>query len=128
MKNKEIVQQLLEQIEVVRQHYDAVQGALYYIRTIKRGTDKSSLYPDELLTALVTEELELWRRVFMFGLTLPDDERDRIKAAAYEWFLSDQMSVAYYLFGGENAGKWFVKDEEEFRAMCKEIFAPKERP
>jgi hypothetical protein len=127
MKNKEMVQNLLEQIEVVRNHYDATQGALYFMRTQRYGMDNNKLYPDELLHTLIATELDLWRSVFMFGMTLSDEDRDRIKAAAYDRFLNDNMSVRHYLPGGESAGMWFVKDEEEFRAMCKELFAPKEK-
>jgi hypothetical protein len=63
----------------------------------------------------------------MFGMTLKDEDRDRIKAAAYERFLSDKMSVKHYLPGGDSAGHWLVADEEEFRAMVKVAFAPKEK-
>lgn len=62
----------------------------------------------------------------MFALALPDKERERIKAAAYERFLTDKSSVGYYLEGGINASSWSCVEEDEFRAMCRELFAPKE--
>lgn len=121
MKNKDLVVQLMEKIDVVRNHYTAVQSAMYFARHNRYGEE---VFSQDVLTALVAIELDLWRQVFMFGMTLNDKEQERIKAAAYQRFLADGISVKDYLPGGANAGSWLVSEEEEFREMCKKLFAP----
>lgn len=123
MKNEKIIAQLLETIELVNQHIQAVMAAKYCIQHHgRRGTQIDENITDELYQM----ELDAWRSVFMFGLTLPDRERERIKAAAYERFLSDKSSVGFYLNGGTHASSWSCADEDQFRSMCRELFAPKE--
>lgn len=60
----------------------------------------------------------------MFGMVVDEKTRERIRAAAYENFLNDHMHIASYF--GATSGGWLCADEEEFRRMCKELFAPKE--
>jgi hypothetical protein len=123
MKNKELVIQLMEKIETTRNHYQAIHSAMYFARN--NGYYSDTVFSADLTRALVDIELGLWRQVFMFGMTLNDKEQERIKAAAYQRFLADGISVKDYLPGGANAGSWLVSDEEEFREMCKKLFVPK---
>jgi F0F1-type ATP synthase beta subunit len=58
----------------------------------------------------------------MFGLVSDEATRDRIKAAAYEGFLSDRIHVASYF---TKSNGWMSADEETFRNMCAVLFAPK---
>lgn len=75
---------------------------------------------------LLDSELHEWRNLFMWALTLGDEARDRIKAAAHERFLRDGMHVAHWLTPeGTTPGKWLSTDEEEFREMARAAFAPK---
>ena len=118
MKNKELVLKLMKEIEITRKHYDAVMRAMGYAcaRSYRQTT-----FSDDLLNALNNQELELWRQVFMFGLTLPAADQDRIKAAAYEEFLSPGISVREYITSGH---QWLVSEEEEFREMARKLFMP----
>jgi hypothetical protein len=60
----------------------------------------------------------------MWGLTLTQEEQDRIKAAAHERFLSKRMSVAHWLNDGVTPGQWVEADEVEFRKMAAKAFSP----
>ena len=117
MKNKEYVLKLLEEIEVTQSHFNAVRSAMNYAST---GSYINRCFNEDLLDALSHIELDLWRRVFMFGMTLKDEDRNRVKAAAYQRFLSS---------GGREPShaSWLKVDEKEFREMTREVFAPKEK-
>lgn len=118
MKNKELVLKLMKEIEIARKHYDAVMRAMGYATD---GIYYNKTFSDDLLNALNHKELELWRQVFMFGLTLPAADQERIKAAAYEEFLAPDMSVREYITSGH---QWLVSEEEEFREMARKLFMP----
>ena len=123
MKNKEYVFKLLEEVEVIRNHYNAVLRAMDYTRT---GVFINKTFNGDLLDALSSMELDIWRRAFMFGLTLKDEDRDRIKAAAYQRFLSGGLKE--YLPGGINSATgWMQADEDEFHEMVRVAFTPKEK-
>ena len=119
MKNKDLVLKLMKEIEIARKHYSAVQRAMGYATD---GIYYNTTFSDDLLNALNHRELELWRQVFMFGLTLPAADQERIKAAAYEEFLSPDRSVREYITSGH---QWLVSEEEEFREMARKLFAPR---
>lgn len=118
MKNKELVLKLMKEIEIVRNHYSAVMRAMGYATD---GIYCNKAFSDDLLNALNHKELELWRKVFMFGLTLPATDQERIKAAAYEEFLAPNRSVREYITSGH---QWLVSEEEEFREMARKLFMP----
>lgn len=67
-------------------------------------------------------ELEHWHSLFMFGLVVPDEIKDRIKAAAYERFLNEKASIMEFAYCGEIPSSWFTKDEEEFRKLLRERY------
>jgi hypothetical protein len=69
---------------------------------------------------LIEQELELWRNLFMWAMTLPQKEIDRIKAAAYERFL-DKFSVSHWL---GDPTSWSQATEDEFREMARKAFKP----
>jgi len=60
-------------------------------------------------------------------LTLDREEQDRIKAAVYDRFLRDGMSVATWMNNGTSPGSWLSCNEDAFREMAKAAFAPKEK-
>lgn len=62
----------------------------------------------------------------MWGLTLDDAERNRIKAAAHHRFLRDGISVGTWLNDGVEPSKWLTSDAEEFRDMARKAFGPKD--
>lgn len=117
-----MVEEALARVEVIQKHQEAVMAASYYVNYRKPHLQ---VVAGNLLDHLNALELDEWRNVFMWALTVTDAERDRIKAAAQERFLSDKMHVAQWFHDGTTPGKWLVADEEEFRAMVKEVFAPK---
>ena len=74
---------------------------------------------------IIRHEVDEWRRLCMFGLTLTDAEQDDIKALAHERFIAG-ASVGHWLSpDGIGPGSYLTKSEEEFRAMAKAAFAPR---
>lgn len=123
LTNKNIVIGCLERIDVLQEHARRVNDAMIYIRAIDIGEDVDV---DDIIRKLTALENDEYRKLAMWGLTLDDAERDRIKAAVHHRFLRDGVSVADWINGGVTPGWWLKSDEEEFRAMAKKAFAPKE--
>jgi len=74
---------------------------------------------------IIRHEVDEWRRLCMFGLTLTPAEQDDIKALAHERFIAN-ASVGHWLSpDGLDPGSILTKSEEEFRAMAREAFAPR---
>lgn len=121
LKNKDIVVQCMERIELIQQHIKHIDNAKYFLSDSRRWEKVDCT---SLRNALIDEELSEWRRLAMWGLTLDDSERDRIKAAVHDRFLRDEMHVADWFSGGVSPGSWLSSDEKEFRAMAKEAFSP----
>lgn len=121
--NMDMVRQIWEQIDLLQYHYNAVQSAMFHIQTM-HGPDCQKTFSSDLLDALNRKELDAWRTLFMFALTLPQKERDRVKAAAYEKFLNKHTSVASYMNNFHGASSWACEEEEEFRANVEKLFAP----
>jgi hypothetical protein len=123
--SKKMVEQALENIRTLQEHQKAVQAALYRAREMGgRGTevDSGSLY-----NTLMTLELTQWRNLFMFGMTLDGDEKERIQAAAVGRFLSDKSYVGNYITNQHgDPTSYYTADEEEFRKMVKESFFKKD--
>lgn len=109
--NKKVVEECMIRIKTAQEHISAVEMAGYFIRDVRRYRNVEYGNIREFLTA--------------WGLTLDDAERDRVKAAVYQRFLRDGMSVGKWLGNGIEPSQWLVSDEEEFRAMAKEAFGPK---
>jgi len=121
LTNKEIVLGQLEKIELYQQHIRNVEDAARDVRD--RG--RTSVEYGNLMALLVDAELAAWRNVAMWGLTLEDAERDRIKAAVHSRFLHDGVSVQSWMNNGTSPSSWLKADEDAFRGMAKTAFAPK---
>jgi hypothetical protein len=117
-----MIEEALVRIEMLQSHISAIEAAASCL--FKRRHHGFQIEYGNLRTTLFEEELDEWRKLFMWGLTLSDEERDRIKAAAYQRFLSNKTHVAYWINDGISPGQWLAADEDEFRAMAKEAFKP----
>lgn len=117
MKINKIVEEIFIRIEKIQLHIESVLAAVNYL-----GRD----VPDrgDIVEKLYARQNKEWQDLFMFGMVVDEKTRERIRAAAYEHFLNDHMHIASYF--GTTSGGWLLADEEEFRRMCKELFAPKE--
>ena len=78
----------------------------------------------DIRSELVRIELDEWRTIAMWGLTLSDEDRDRVKAAMHEEFLGKDRVVSHYLNNGVSPGMWLSADDEEFREMARDAFRP----
>lgn len=83
----------------------------------------SEINEGNLYQTLIRLELDQWRNLFMFGMTLDDEEKERIQAAGVARFLSDGMYVGHYITNrhGDPTSYW-TADEKEFREMVKNTF------
>lgn len=120
------VTEALERIEVLRKHYAACESAEHHMRYRTGYARDIRCDWSGMREALMQAELDEWRGVMMFGLTLDDKKRDRIKAAAHERFLKDGVSVSHWFNNGVTPGQYLSADEDKFREMCRKAFAPKE--
>ena len=120
------VTEALERIEVLRKHMSACESAAYHLRNRDGYYRETPTGWEELRRGLMQAELDEWRGVMMFGLTLDSKKRDRIKAAAHERFLKEGTTVAHWWNDGTPPGQWLVADEDKFREMARKAFAPKE--
>ena len=121
---KNMVEDQLKQIEYLQQQLQAADGAIQALyRLLGHG---ATVDGGNIITHLHRLELDAWRGLAMWGLTLDDAERDRIKAAVHQRFLHDRASVSQWMSGdGTSPSQWLVADEEEFREMAKTAFAPR---
>ena len=121
LKNTDMVLQSMQRIE-------ALQHAVGMLDQIKRMIYDESRHKtvDEgnLRQILIDKELAEWRNVAMWGLTLSEAERDRVKAAVHQRFMRDDMHVASWFNGGALPTSWMQADEEAFREMAKQAFGP----
>jgi hypothetical protein len=116
MELQEIIEECFTKILRYQHHIDSVYAAQHSIENFKDND------PGNLLEHLYAAQNREWRNLFMFGLVSNEPIRDRIKAAAYENFLSDRIHVASYF---TKSSSWMSADEKDFRRMCCELFAPK---
>ena len=117
--NKDIVKECLIRINEIQEYAEQYQGILYFIRLDNReDLDSGNVY-----NKLVERELGEWRNLFMWGMTLNEEERNDIKALAHSRFLENGRHVANWLTkNGITPSTWLTKDEEEFRKMAREYF------
>ena len=76
----------------------------------------------KVLNDLMKWELDEWRNLSMWGLTVDQKTQDAIKKSVHERFLSDKMEVASWFHNGDSPSSWKVSTEAEFRAMAKKAF------
>ena len=121
--SKKMVEQALENIRTLAEHQKAVQAALYRVRDMSPRHASSEINEGNLYQTLIRLELDQWRDLFMFGMTLDDEEKERIQAAGVARFLSDGMYVGHYITNrhGDPTSYW-TADEKEFREMVKNTF------
>ena len=122
LTNKDMVEHCMERIELIQQHVRNVDNAKTFLSLMNIFDD---IYVGDLRHALIKQEVDEWRKLAMWGLTLDDAERDRIKAAVHDRFLRDDVKVADWFSGGVSPSQWLSSDENAFRAMAKAAFAPK---
>lgn len=123
--NKKMVEECMIRIEMISKKIDELDSIVSFLYGRKYRGWNAEL--GNLRSTLIEEELNEWRNLFLWGLTLDNEERDRIKAAAYNRFLSDRMTVSHWFNNGISPSTWLVSDDEEFRKMAKEAFKPKEK-
>lgn len=122
LTKKDIVEQCLQRIELVQHHVQNIDNAARFLGEAKRW---ESVDVGNLRDGLIEQELSEWRKLAMWGLTLEEAERDRIKAAVHDRFMRDGMHVADWFSGGVSPSSWLSSDEAEFREMAKVAFSPK---
>lgn len=127
MKPKDLTIQAMVRIEQCQMHQKALDAVVSYLYDAGRGIHKQ-LNTGELRDQLYSLELQEWRNAFMWSLAVDEDVRERVRAAAHERFLANNMAVEHHFTGKAHPSRWLVADEEEFRAMARAAFAPKEKP
>lgn len=122
--NKQMVEEAMARIEQLQAHISAIEAAG---RCLNERNPHQSFKIDygNLRDILIQNELDEWRNLFMWAITLDDEERDRIKAAGYHRFLRDGMHVAHWINNGVSARSWLQSDDEQFRVMARKVFIPK---
>lgn len=121
--NKQMVEESLVRISHIQEHIKSVDAAVSFLRNRKRHDEFNT---GETRGRLFEAELDEWRNLFMWAITLDGEEKERIKAAAYERFLKDGIHVAHWFNNGVSPGSWLSSDETQFRDMARKAFAPKE--
>lgn len=125
LTNKDVVSDCLAQIDAIQAHIRNVEAALYQARRLGKDRD-GKLSAQPLFDALHAAELDAWRKVAMWGLTLDDADRDRIKAACADRFFQNGASLGSWLSrDGTEPSSYLKADEDEFRSMVARVFAPK---
>jgi len=121
ISDKQMLTESMERIDLLQRHIEAVESATSYLSRLRQTVPVGV---DSLRQALIEEELKEWRNLFLWGLVVDQDTRDRVKAAAHDRFLRDEIDVGHWLNRGNSPGSWLVADEEKFRAMARKKFAP----
>ncbi len=120
---KAVVKNLMVQIEIAQTHIRNLDSILHYLSSVSPG---EKLNIGDVRSRLIARELSLWQDICMWGLTLDNDARDRIKAAAYDRMLKDKAVCSYLSEDGTTPGRWLSSDAAEFREMARKAFAPAE--
>jgi len=124
LTNKDIVLKCLGSIKHLQEVIKSLEEAHSMARKIVGHSGKVD-YGD-VREIIIRHEVDEWRRLCMFGLTLTPAEQDDIKALAHERFIS-RGSVGHWLSpDGIDPGSLLTKSEEEFRAMARAAFAPRD--
>ena len=122
ISNKRMIEECLERIELLQLHIANVDSAKAHLSRLKQWQG-FKVDSGNLRSELIDTELDEWRKLFMWCLTIEDETRDRIKAAAYQRFLDQRNNVSQWLNpDGVVASRWLKVDEDEFRAMASKLF------
>ena len=95
LTRQDLVARQLQQVEFWRHHQRNVESAMCALRRERRGADVGGLV--RLLAELYKRELDAWRGLCMWGLSLDDKERAEVRAKAFARFLRDDYAVMHYL-------------------------------
>lgn len=120
----------LQQIETCKQ----ALGMLYIISNIFGSSffenAKTKEAYNQLSNFIHEKELDAWRNVFMFALTLDSEQQKEIKALAYKRFMESRKAIMYLLDDiGEHkfSGAYTVKEENELKQYLKDHFGEKDK-
>jgi hypothetical protein len=118
---QEQIEKIMEQIEIVNLHIRALEDVGSFIYKHNRHEEK--IEANDYYDILVKIEVNKWRDLFMFGLVIDDETRDRIKAAAYDRFLKNKVVTRF--IAETELSSYLEADETKFLEMARELFAPK---
>lgn len=119
--NKDVIIDTLASIEAAQEQLIRFDEMLSYIRGHNRYTELSTGNIRETIYGI---EINQWRRLLMWAITLTDEERDRIKAAVHHRFLRKDQSIIDWINGGISPSFWYTAEEVEFRELVEKTFAP----
>jgi len=119
MNKTEIIEDIMTRIMYIREMQEGYLACTSALQRRNRDYDKGD---GKVFQDLMEWELEEWRNLAMWGLTLDEKTQTKIKAAVHDRFLSDKMDVAKWFHNGESPSSWRVSDEDEFRAMARKAF------
>jgi hypothetical protein len=121
----ELLDKLVNRIIRTQQMLSAIDEITSHLRNTHRGYG-TEIDSGNIRDLLYADECKAWRDLCMWGLTVDNTVRDRIKAAVYGRYLSNNFHVADWLTDhGGSPGTWLKADEEAFRKLAKRMFAPK---
>lgn len=123
MNKKEMTEDVMLRIMQIREMQTAY---LACTTALQRRNSDYKQGDGKVFSDLMQWELDEWRGLLMWGIVADQETQDRIKAAAHERFLSDKMDVSKWFTGDVNPSRYLTADHEEFRAMAKKAFAPRE--
>lgn len=119
--NKEVVLDVLASIEITEKWISEFDAMVRYAREQNKFAEISSGNLREILYGI---EIDQWRKLLMWGITLDDKDRDRIKGMVHNRFLSHNMGVIDWLNNGIQPSRWFSAEEDEFRSLVEKTFYP----
>jgi len=120
-----LLDKLVNRIVRAQQMLSAIDQIVCHLSDTKRGLG-TEIDSGNMRDLLYADECNAWRDLCMWGLTVDNTVRDRIKAAVYGRYLSDNFHVAHWLTDhGDSPSVWLKADEEAFRKLAKRMFAPK---
>lgn len=121
-----MVAKALENVMFWQEHQTAVRAAMQAANETRYSGNVDC---GQLLDSLYECELREWRNLMLFGLAVPDEQRDRVKAAAYQRFLAGHVAVNQWLSDSPTApcSYWLSADDAAFREMCRRVFAPADK-
>ena len=124
LTSKKLVEETLQRVEMWQEAVRHVEAAQHLLARVNRS---GPTLGGDLRAALIAQELDAWRGVFMWALDLTDEERQRIKVAGVDRFLGASKHVARWLTEtGETPSHWLEADEEEVRAAVRRWIGEKE--
>ena len=121
LTNQDMVLQCMQRIESIQHAIGMLEQINRLIWDYHRHQE---IDEGNIRRILMDKEIAEWRNLCMWGLTVSDDERDRIKLAVHERFLRKEMSVSHWWNNGVTPSSYLSADEEQFREMARKAFAP----